>query len=95
MRVRVAVNLPDEYNGTITCLSEYLTFMSYGDREAAIWSVAEACHTTVDAIETSELNSYVIVSATKIVPAISRSTVASFTSTIRTGLTPSQPVQGG
>jgi hypothetical protein len=44
-------------------MSEWLTFMSNGNRESAIWSAADCCETTMDAIKAAKPNSYVIVEA--------------------------------
>jgi hypothetical protein len=47
-------------------MSEYLTFMSCGDRDEAIRQAAQACETTVDVIKFSEPASHVFVEATKL-----------------------------
>jgi hypothetical protein len=55
-------------NPATNTLDEYLRFMSCGDLEAAMWSVAEICHTSIDAIKGAAPDSYVIVAATKVGP---------------------------
>jgi hypothetical protein len=50
-------------NPSTVTLSEWLTFISCGDRFAAIWGVAQECNVTMDEIEAAESNSHVIVRA--------------------------------